>query len=87
MSYPHTGNLTALIRGLECTFNGDAWSTPDAALTAQLNAATDKAVKTHHTIYELATKILRQQGLLPDAQITSWQNHSWDTELPPGAID
>jgi hypothetical protein len=89
MSYPHTGKLTARIRGLECTFDGDVWATPDATLTAQLNAATDNAAKTHHTIHELATKILRQQGLLADAEILSWENNTWrgDDQLPPGAID
>lgn len=87
MSVPHTGKLVATVRGVRCEFDGDKWTTPDARLTAELNAAASSSPKTHFTILERAYHILRKAGLLSVAQIGAVEFDSHRTEIPPGAVD
>jgi len=87
MSVPHTGKLTAEIRGQRCEFNGDNWTAPEAALTALLNDATASTPKTHMDIKSLARIVLIKAGLWNQSRILDWEGDIWEEELPPEAID
>jgi len=87
MSLPHTGQLEAIVNGVACQFSGDAWTTPDAALTAALNDATDSSPKAHFTIDERARHVLNKTGLLASSQILSFKSEAWPSELPDETID
>jgi hypothetical protein len=83
----HTGNLKAEIAGNSCSFTGESWTCPDAALQARLNAATETAPKHHHSIKSLADHVLLKTGLRDSAEILNWQTGTLDEHLPEGAID
>ena len=87
MSIPHTGRLVAEIKGVRCEFDGDHWAGPDAALNVLLNEATESTVKHHHSIEEIARRVLRETGLEASARILSVKPDRWRTELPPDAVD
>ena len=87
MSLPHTGQLEAIVNGVPCHFNGDAWTTPDAALTARLNAEMEFVAKHHATIDEVANCVFRRARLEASAKILHFKCDVWPSELPDGAID
>lgn len=89
MSVPHTGQLSATIRGNGCDFNGEVWSTPDPALTQLLNLETAIVPKHHSDIREIAEQVLRRLGLLREVTIDSWRPDSWGPRdrIPRGALD
>ena len=87
MSLPHTGKLEAEIHGKLCQFDGDVWTSPDAALAESLNLWTEFVPKTHYPIQSIAEVVFRRAGLTDFARIISAVNDTWKTELPAGAID
>jgi hypothetical protein len=87
MSIPHTGSLAARIRGEVYQFDGDHWSGADPALLAVLNQSSRRCPKTHRSIQEVATAVIRECGLDAESEIVSARNDSWADELPPGAVD
>ena len=87
MSLPHTGQLEAIVNGVPCHFNGDVWTTPDAGLTARLNAEMKSVVKHHATIDEVANSVFRRARLKASAKILNFKCDSWLDELPEDAVD
>lgn len=87
MSIPHTGELTAIVNGFTCRFDGDNWITPSADLTAILNDATESTPKTHYSIREIAENVLNKVGLLKDAKILSDKSASWMETIPDDAVE
>lgn len=82
----HEGQLSAIVRKTPCSFNGNAWTTPDPELTGILNWATATTPKTHTGIRELAEIVLRKVSLWETAQILTFKQIDKFDELPPGAI-
>jgi hypothetical protein len=97
----HTGKLRAIVRGIECAFDGNTWSTPEADgdrdhtsrmlcvridLIADLNQATRSTPKTHTGIRDLAEIVLRKLKLWDTAQILSAEQVQKIDDVPPGAI-
>ena len=83
MSVPHTGKLIADVAGTHCRFDGDRWTSADAALASQLNAATQNSPATHFSISERAEHVLNKLGFQGRYQVIAFEADQWGDQLPP----